>query len=187
MWVKICGITRYEDACIACEAGADAIGIVLTRSSRRVDPAEVGPWIRTMGGIEKVVVFRNEGPGYIREIAGMLGLNTVQLHTAMTPGHQELVGRFGIICAVRNLDEAVIPGDIPCRVLLDPSTGTGRTGAWRRHNIPFILAGGLTPENVRQAIIQARPVGVDVSSGVESSPGIKDGEKVRKFIKEAKS
>lgn len=187
MWVKICGITRYEDALAACEAGADAIGIVLTRSVRRVDPASVEPWIRMIRNIEKVGVFRDEDPRYIRETAGMLGLDTVQLHTAVTPGHGELTGMFGIICAVRDLDKNLVPEDIPCRLLLDPSTGSGRTGTWKRHDVPFILAGGLTPENVREAIIRAQPVGVDVSSGVESSPGIKDGEKVRKFIKEAKS
>ncbi len=187
MWVKICGITRYEDACIACEAGADAIGIVLTRSSRRVDPSRVAPWIHTIGGIEKVGVFRDEAPGYIRETAGMLGLDTIQLHTAVSPGHRELAPMFGIICAVSDLNGARIPEDIPCRLLLDPSTGSGGTGVWSRHARSFILAGGLTPENVMQAILRAQPAGVDVSSGVESSPGIKDGEKVRKFIKEAKS
>jgi phosphoribosylanthranilate isomerase len=187
MWVKICGITRYEDALTACESGADAIGIVLTRSVRRVDPVAAEQWIHTISGVEKVGVFTDEDPGYIRETAGMLGLDTIQLHTAMNQGHRVLAGMFGIICAVSDLDEALIPKDIPCRVLLDPSTGSGRTGTWRRYDIPFILAGGLTPENVRQAIIRAQPAGVDVSSGVESSHGIKDEEKVRKFIKEAKS
>ena len=124
MWVKICGITRYEDACTARDAGADAIGIVLTRSPRKADPARIEPWIRTFGGIEKVGVFRDEDPSYIRETAAMLCLDTVQLHTAVNQGHRELASMFGIICAVSDLDEALIPEDIPCRMLLDPSTGS---------------------------------------------------------------
>jgi phosphoribosylanthranilate isomerase len=186
VWVKICGITRRDDALAACECGADAMGIVLTTSVRKVYPAKVEPWIHTITGIEKVGVFRNEDPGYIRETAKMLGLDTIQLHTAFTPGHRELASTFGIILAVNDLD-AVVHADFPCRLMLDPSTGSGRTALWRHHEVPFILAGGLTPENVRQAIGEAQPVGVDVSSGVESSPGIKDREKIRKFIKEAKS
>lgn len=187
MWVKICGITRYEDACAACDAGADAIGIVLTGSSRRVDPVPVKQWIHKISGIEKVGVFMDEDPGYIRETAVMLGLDTIQLHADMSPEHGELGREFRIIRAVRDLDEAFLSEDVSCRLLFDPSTGSGRVGTWRPSHRPFILAGGLTPENVRQAIVQAQPAGVDVSSGVESSPGIKDEEKIRKFIKEAKS
>lgn len=187
MWVKICGITRYEDAHAACDAGADAIGIVLTRSVRKVDPVSAKPWVHAISGVEKVGVFTDEDPGYIRETAMMLGLDTIQLHAAVGLEHRELAREFGIICAIKDLDEVAIPEGISCRILFDPSTGSGRIGTWRSCDTPFILAGGLTPENVREAIIQAHPAGVDVSSGVESSPGIKDREKVRKFIKEAKS
>lgn len=187
MWVKICGITRYEDACTACEAGADAIGFVLTRSRRRVDPALVDAWIHRITGVEKVGVFMDEDPGYILETAKMLGLHTIQLHVPLSPGHRILFERFEMIYSVKRLDGLPMPKEFPCRILFDPSTGTGKAGTWRPYDIPYILAGGLTPENVRQAILQAGPAGVDVSSGVESSPGIKDAERIRKFIQEAKA
>lgn len=189
MWVKICGIMRREDAVTACEAGADAIGIVFTRSRRKADPSDIEPWIYSIKGIEKVGVFMDEDPVYIEEIAARLGLDTVQLHTGPTPMHRALAGRFSIIYAVKDLKglvDASTQEVIPCRLLLDPSTGTGTLGTWMHYDIPYILAGGLTPENVRQAIDQAGPWGVDVSSGVEVSPGIKDAEKIRKFIQEAK-
>jgi phosphoribosylanthranilate isomerase len=186
MWVKICGITREEDAILARDAGADAIGIVLTRSSRRADPVLVGSWIHDLRGIEKVGVFMDEDPGHIEELGVMLGLDTIQLHAGLLPGHGALPARFGIIYAVKDLDAGLPPG-FGGRILLDPSTGTGSKAEWRRHDVPFILAGGLTPENVRQAIIEARPRGVDVSSGVELSPGIKDPERVMRFIQEAKA
>ncbi len=190
MWVKICGITRYEDARAACEYGADAVGFVLTQSMRRADPHLVGSWIHEIRGVEKVGVFRDEDPGYIAEISKRLGLDVVQLHAPLVPAHRVLLDNFQIIAALKEaepgLELARIPDGFPCRVLLDPSMGTGRAGSWKRLDIPFILAGGLTPENVGQAISQAGPSGVDVSSGVEAAPGIKDREKIRKFIQEAR-
>lgn len=190
MWVKICGIVRYEDARAACEYGADAVGFVLTRSRRRADPDLVGSWIHDIRGMEKVGVFTDEDPGYIAEISKRLGLDTVQLHGPVRPGHRLLLEDFRVIMALKHTEPgpypARIPEGFPCRVLLDPSMGTGRAGDWRRLGIPFILAGGLTPENVGQAIAQAGPFGVDVSSGVETAPGIKDRQKIQKFIREAK-
>jgi phosphoribosylanthranilate isomerase len=80
----------------------------------------------------------------------------------------------------------MLPG-YPCRILIDASRGKGMKGIWEKTDVPFILAGGLTPDNVRDAIRAAMPLGVDVSSGVEVSPGIKDPVKVQRFIREAKS
>jgi len=186
MWVKICGITRYEDALAACEYGADAVGVVLTRSIRKADPESVGSWIHDIRGVEKVGVFTEEDPAYIREVSTMLGLDTVQLHAPLGPGHRALLGGFGVIVALKDPQQVRIPGDFPCRILIDPSMGTGTSGLWRRFDIPCILAGGLTPENVGRVIEQAGPIGVDASSGVEAYPGIKDREKIRRFIQEAK-
>jgi len=190
MWVKICGITRYEDARAACAYGADAVGFVLTLSRRRADPYLLGSWIHEIQGVEKVGVFTDEDPVYIAEISKRLGLDAVQLHAPLALAHRLLLEDFRVIMALKDADPgpepARIPEGFPCRVLLDPSMGTGRAGNWRRLGIPFILAGGLTPENVGQAIAQAGPFGVDVSSGVETEPGIKDREKIRKFIQEAK-
>lgn len=187
MWVKICGITRREDALAACEAGADALGFVLTRSLRRVDPEALLSWIASLRGVEKVGVFTDESLAYITDVSTLLRLDTVQLHSPVRPEHGILRGRFGIIRAVKSLDGpgAFSPG--PDRVLLDPSMGTGTRGAWERREVPFILAGGLNPENVREAVREAKPEGVDASSGVEVSPGIKDAEKISKFIQEARS
>ncbi|HON61713.1 MAG TPA: phosphoribosylanthranilate isomerase [Deltaproteobacteria bacterium] len=190
MWVKICGITRYEDALAACVFGADAVGFVLTRSRRRADPHVVESWIHDIRGVEKVGVFTDEDPAYIAQISKILGLDTVQLHAPPSLAHRVLLEDFRVIVALKDAEPgtepAGIPENFPCRVLLDPSMGNGRAGDWRRLGIPFILAGGLTPENVGKAIAQAGPFGVDVSSGVDAAPGIKDREKIRKFICEAK-
>ena len=190
MWVKICGITRYEDALAACVFGADAVGFVLTRSRRRADPHVVESWIHDIRGVEQVGVFTDEDPAYIAQISKILGLDTVQLHAPPSVAHRVLLEDFRVIVALKDAEPgtepAGIPENFPCRVLLDPSMGNGRAGDWRRLGIPFILAGGLTPENVGKAIAQAGPFGVDVSSGVDAAPGIKDREKIRKFICEAK-
>jgi len=83
--------------------------------------------------------------------------------------------------------ERKMPEGIPWRILIDSSKGSGIKGAWKELAIPYILAGGLTPENVREAIQAAKPAGVDVASGVERAPGIKDRALMERFIREAKS
>ncbi len=185
MWVKICGITRPEDAMAALGLGADAIGFVFTQSPRKVEPLSAGKWIRDIRGIEKVGVFTTEDPSYIADIGIYLGLDTIQIHSTFGPAHGVLLDNFGIIYAVRDYYHVDVP-DERCRLLVDPSMGTGKRLAWRRMGIPFILSGGLTPDNVALAIETARPEGVDVSSGVEASPGIKDIHLMERFIQEAK-
>lgn len=187
MWVKICGITRYEDACAAAAFGADAVGFVFTRSRRQADPDDLKGWVHDLKGIEKVGVFTTEAPQDIIRVGTELGLDTVQIHGELRPGHKELIRRFSIIYAMKEIDEREIPHDLSCRILLDPSRGSGQRGSWHRSALPVILAGGLTPDNVKEAIVQAEPVGVDVSSGVEISPGIKDAARMERFIKEARS
>lgn len=187
MWVKICGVTRLEDALAAIELGADAVGFVFTRSRRKADPNRVVRWIHQIRSIEKVGVFTDEDPHYIEEVALELGLDSVQLHSGLSTQHRALAKRFGIIYALREVREDSIPDDLQCRILLDPSRGSGMKGSWQKLDFPFILAGGLNPDNVRQAIEKAEPVGVDVSSGVEIAPGIKDTELMKRFIQEARS
>jgi phosphoribosylanthranilate isomerase len=186
MWVKICGITRLEDAVTARDLGADALGFVFTKSPRRVDRAWVEPWITGIRGVEKVAVFTGEAVDEIQRICEGLGIDTVQLHAAPTPGHADLARRFRVIYAVREYDPGLMPG-FACRILIDASRGTGVCAPWVERDIPYILAGGLNPDNVREAIAAGRPAGVDVSSGVESAPGIKDPLKVERFIREAKT
>jgi phosphoribosylanthranilate isomerase len=186
MWVKICGLTSKNDALAAAELGADAVGFVFTKSKRRIDPEEVGKWISEIKEVEKVGVFTNEPVEYILEIAEGLKLDTVQIHAEMTEDHISIVDRINIILAIKDLSHGFVPA-IKCRIMIDPSMGTAEKWDWKPYPFPFILAGGLTPENVREAIMKAHPAGVDVSSGVEISPGIKDTEKMREFIMEAKS
>lgn len=199
MWLKVCGLTRCSDALLAKFLGADALGFILTVSPRRADPLELKKWLPGMCDIEKVGVFRDESPETIRELAEMLSLTTVQIHGPFTPGHLELARDYRIIKAVKDADEGQLfiksfPSGSPSkisidglRILLDPSQGTGRQAAWQPNGYDYILAGGLNPANVRQAIELGRPAGVDVSSGIEAAPGIKDHDKLEDFIREVRS
>jgi phosphoribosylanthranilate isomerase len=184
MWVKICGITRYEDALRACALGADALGFVFTRSPRRVKADGIAAWIHSISGVEKVGVFTDENVEDIMRICLKLGIGTVQLHCSPSASHKFLREKLKIIYAMEEY-RGMIP-DISCRILIDSSMGMGMKGPWRELSHPYILAGGLTPENVREAIRIAKPAGVDVSSGVENAPGIKDKKLMERFIREAK-
>ncbi|MBI5368723.1 MAG: phosphoribosylanthranilate isomerase [Planctomycetes bacterium] len=200
--VKICGITRAEDAHVACAAGADALGFVFwPRSPRVVTPERV----RTIGAglprrVLKVGVFVDASAAEIRAVAAAAGLDRVQLHGAESP---EFAVALGLPCwkalRVRG-DEARAEvarfRPVVEHVLLDAYVegavgGTGRTFNWEiaaraAADGPILLAGGLTPENVAAALTRVHPAGVDVSSGVESAPGIKDAAKVRAFIDEVR-
>lgn len=186
MWVKICGITRREDAFIAAALGADALGFIFTDSPRRVSPPSVSPWMGAITGVEKVGVFTTETVEEILETCGGLGIDTIQLHASPSIDHERLAGRYGIIYAMEDCRQELMPG-FPYRILIDASRGTGMRGKWMARDFPYILAGGLNPGNVRRAVRCAGPAGVDVSSGVESAPGVKDPRKVEKFIREARS
>jgi len=191
MWIKICGITRYEDAVVASDLGADAIGFVFTDSPRRVAPKDIRHWIYELGGIEKVGVFTREAPAYIEEVAEGLNLDTIQIHAGLTKGHYMLAARFKIIYAIKDFRNInICLPHIESRILIDPSMGSGNKVCWhdlRSIGVPFILAGGLNPDNVKDAIKSTSPIGVDVSSGVECSPGIKDPGLIKRFIKEARA
>ncbi|HPI91511.1 MAG TPA: phosphoribosylanthranilate isomerase [Deltaproteobacteria bacterium] len=186
MWVKICGITRREDALVAAALGADAMGFVFTESPRRVSPYSVSPWIGAVTGVEKVAVFTTETVDEILDTCGGMGIDTIQLHASPSIDHGRLTSRYRIIYAMEDCRQELMPG-FPCRILIDESRGTGRQGEWIVRDFPYILAGGLNPDNVRKAVRTAGPSGVDVSSGVESAPGVKDPRKVEKFIREARS
>jgi phosphoribosylanthranilate isomerase len=186
MWVKICGITRRDDAVLAYTLGADALGFIFTRSPRKVCREDIYPWIREMNKVEKVAVFMDEKVREILETCKGLGINTIQLHAEPSKEHERLLGEYQIIYAMKEYDPSTMP-EFPCRILMDSSMGRGVAGVWEEREFPYILAGGLGPDNVREAIKLARPSGVDVSSGVESAPGIKDAYKMARFIREAKS
>lgn len=186
MWVKICGITRLEDAMLAVTCGADALGFVFTKSPRNVSREIIVPWIQEISSVEKVAVFKDEGVDEILKTCTGLAIDTIQLHAAPSERYECLMERYSIIYAVHEYTEGMLTG-YPCRILIDASMGQGMKGIWKKRDIPFILAGGLTPDNVQEAIRAVLPEGVDVSSGVEISPGIKDPHKVARFIREAKS
>lgn len=221
MWVKICGNTNLNDAQMAAELGADAVGFVFAPSRRRVtakDVAQITPHLPA--NVERIGVFDSL---YAEEIAAAVreaGLTAVQLH-----GGGELVlarrlndlfeGKVGIIQtvhwavdageesakAVRQRLNAIHTGGVIERVLIDSKVGqaTGGTGVsfdWAAARdvlqsgdgrLKMIVAGGLRPDNVAEAIAELNPWGVDVSSGVEKGPGRKDREKVGEFIRNARA
>jgi phosphoribosylanthranilate isomerase len=200
--VKICGITRLEDAQAAVDAGADALGFVFyPPSPRYVTPEQAAQIIRTLPPfVTTVGLFVDVALDHVNDMAARCGLDRVQLHGRETPEFCRQLTR-PVIKAIRikNAESlAQVPDYKVSAYLLDAYVegvlpgGTGASFCWElavraMPYGPVILAGGLTPENVEVAIAQIRPYGVDVSSGVERAPGIKDHQKVREFIAHAKA
>ena len=200
MHVKICGITRSEDAELAASLGAWAIGFNFwAGSKRRCDPAVAAGISRALRRkVEPVGVFVNPTLDEVVQLAEGVGLTYVQLHGDEGPAFCAAVfQRTGarVIKALRVGSGADIRDAERFHTdfhLLDAAAGkayggTGRTWDWalagKRHlPVPVILSGGLTPENVADGIAAVRPWGVDVASGVESAPGIKDPAKVEAFM-----
>ncbi|MDD2501838.1 MAG: phosphoribosylanthranilate isomerase [Geobacter sp.] len=199
--IKICGITSPEDALTAVEAGADALGFVFYKESpRHIFPEEAARIINLLPPFIQVVgLFVNEAPEIVNQISRNCRLGLVQLHGDETPDDcrriEQRVMKAFRVRSLTCLDPVTDYRLSGC--LLDtysPSFygGTGTSFNWeiareavaRSHRV--VLAGGLTPDNVAEAIRQVRPYGVDVSSGVESAPGRKDADKVREFIRNAK-
>jgi phosphoribosylanthranilate isomerase len=190
--VKICGITRAEDAGLAAAAGADAIGFVFwPKSPRVVTPAQAASIWTTGALVARVGVFVNESPAIVRDIVRAARLTAVQLH-----GDEQVEEYLScgapLIKAVSVADAASVSAaaELPANVtvMVDASDdvrrgGTGQLANWARaadlaRVRPIILAGGLTPANVPDAIRDVRPWAVDVSSGVETAPGIKDAARL---------
>jgi phosphoribosylanthranilate isomerase len=198
--VKICGMTNIDDSRHAAACGADALGFVFYPGSPRfVDPdqarriiADLPPFISTVG------LFVNETPARICEMVEFCGLDTVQLHGEEEPSQCHYPPRR-VVKALRlqdGMDDAVFASYQVSSLLLDAYVpdkfgGTGKRCDWDRAaeiaaSYRVILAGGLAPENVAEAVCRVHPYGVDVSSGVEKQPGQKDPEKVAMFIRMAK-
>ncbi|WP_026280401.1 phosphoribosylanthranilate isomerase [Thioalkalivibrio sp. ALE28] len=196
--VKICGITTVEQALAAARAGADAIGLVFHAPSRRaVEPAQAAaiaaalpPFVTTVG------LFVDPEPARVEQVLRMAGLDCLQFH-----GHESATAcaRFG-----RPYLKAIAMGDgddprsamdahPDAQGFLLDSHGGGRSGGsghrfdWQRVpdalERPWLLAGGLDADSVREALEHLRPYGVDVSSGVESAPGVKDARRMRAFVR----
>jgi phosphoribosylanthranilate isomerase len=193
--VKICGVTRPEDAAVAVEAGADMIGVIFWPGSPRCASEEQARAVRAAvpAGVRLVGVFVDERPQRIDELIESIGLDRVQLH-GKEP--RALVERYGerAIRGVRDGDLSVVPPGVP--VIYDRPWGETRDvealyAHWRAasglvDDWNLLLAGRLDPDNVAQAVREVRPYGVDCASGVESSAGIKDPEKVRRLVAAAK-
>ncbi len=198
--VKICGITNQGDAEHAVRCGADALGFIFAKSPRRIRVSEakkivrsLGPWVATVG------IFVNEKPKEVLRIARECCLTAVQLHGDEDPRYLKSLGGLRSIKAFRVGEDfdAKCLNKFPADAFLFDSKvagapgGTGRRFDWEILKLelpekPFIISGGLDPENVREAVRFFAPYGVDVSSGVESAPGKKDPKRVKEFIVNAK-
>jgi len=197
VFVKICGTTSESDALLAVAMGADAVGFIFAPSPRQISPGlaadiakRLPPEVVTVG------VFRDESPARVVEIVNGCGLRAAQLH-----GHETAEQATWVRQRIPFLIQAFPAGakalakvadygaDV---VLLDaPSPGSGQVFDWELAEVPdgvrLLLAGGLTPANVAESIAHVHPWGVDVVSGVERAPGVKDPVKVRAFVAAAKS
>ena len=198
--VKICGNVTLKDTMAAVEAGADAVGFVFyARSPRVVSPKAVAAIVSHLPPfVTPVGLFVNEKPEVVRQIASDCGIRLVQLHGEESPQYcaeLKLPVLKGIRVRTRE-DVANLSAYRVDAILLDAyvegmAGGTGTTFDWSlaveaKAWGPIVLAGGLTPDNVGEAISRVRPYGVDVSSGVESSPGAKDHAKVKAFVEAVK-
>ena len=190
MFVKICGITRLEDAEAAVAAGASAIGFVFWPNSPRfVDPHRARRIARALPPfVTPVGVFVNQPVDYVRGVASLVRLGAVQLHGDELPEYAAGLST-PVIRAVSAMDGSSAAWPPPALLLLDAHDpvkrgGTGKTIDWTAAagvaaQRQILLAGGLTPENVAEAVAIVRPFGIDVSSGVERAPGIKDHQRLR--------
>ncbi len=197
--IKICGLTRPEDARVAAAAGADAIGLVFAPSPRRVLPGQAKAIIAALPPhIVRIGVFVDQDPDWIGRIMDTMGLDRLQFHGSekktvlrrfsssrviralRPPAGRALARQDPEPAAAAFLVDACVPGT---------SGGTGILSNWkyarglRRFGKPVILSGGLNPDNVSRAIRAVKPDMVDVSSGVEIRPGIKSAARIRAFVK----
>jgi phosphoribosylanthranilate isomerase len=191
--VKICGITRLADAELAVECGAGALGFVFWPDSPRfIDPEFARTIVATLPpAVIPVGVFVNQSGQYVNEVAAKVSLGAIQLHGDESVEYARAMIRpvFKAIALAEANEESIDTWPLETMMLLDVHDpvrrgGTGRTVDWSRaatvaRRRPVILAGGLTPENVGEAISRVGPSGIDVSSGVESSPGLKDSDRLK--------
>jgi phosphoribosylanthranilate isomerase len=188
MFVKICGITNREDALAAVDAGARALGFIFyEKSPRAVTANRIETFVKDIPKeIWKVGVFVNESPAKIDEIGAQLGLDIAQLHGTETP-HQHPRG-LRVWKAFRVKGDEMGDRAYPAEATLLAGPATGVTFDWSVvSEFPgnVIVAGGLDETNVREAVERSHPWGVDVSSGIEATPGRKDHLRMKRFIEAA--
>jgi phosphoribosylanthranilate isomerase len=196
MFIKICGITNEEDALLSVAMGATAIGFVFAPSKRQVSVGRAADIVKRLPpGVMTVGVFRDHDVRTISRIMREVGLRGAQLHGRESVSTvDEVTAEFGWVM------KAVVAGSHDAEtcdrfrtdlILVDsPTPGSGETYDWSLTGmlpttVRMVISGGLTPENVAQAIATTSPYGVDVSSGVEKEPGHKDATKVMRFVQNA--
>lgn len=220
MWIKICANTNLEDALLAADRGANAVGFVFARSSRQITPEQAGEIASELPeSVERIGVFDTHDAGEIARAVEQAELTGIQLHGALDVRlAHDLAERFGSSITVIQALPWETTGGSPApadqmrtqlrvvaretamsRVLVDSKVrgATGGTGVvfdWQAAaevlreelgRLQLIVAGGLTPDNVEEAIGRLRPWGVDVATGVEASPGKKDAKKLEAFLEKA--
>ncbi|TWT38144.1 N-(5'-phosphoribosyl)anthranilate isomerase [Posidoniimonas corsicana] len=209
--VKVCGVTTLDDAAMVADAGADAIGLNFYAKSPRCVTPEFAAQVRDRLGdrVQRIGLFVNEPPERIGQLADECGFTAIQLHgdeplsmvAELRPWPVVLARRLaGPNTAVFAEELAALPADaLPAALLVDAAVpghygGSGQQADWQaltdhdqwRRGVPLILAGGLRPYNVAQAVAAVRPHGVDTASGVESSPGVKDPRLTGQFVAAAR-
>ncbi len=191
MWVKVCGLTTSDAVAAAVDAGVNAVGFVFAESKRRVTPRQAAELARDVPRqIVRVAVMLHPSQAELDEVWSQFRPDVLQtdvddLATLHVPADLKVTPVFR---AGREL-----PATLPTRLLFEgPVSGTGETTDWSAAaalaaRTQLILAGGLKPANVAEAISIARPFGVDVSSGVEARPGVKDPQKIHDFVRNARA
>lgn len=194
--VKICGITSLNDARICIKSGVAALGFIFAESKRKISVANAQAIIRQLPPfVTKVGVFVNEDPLVIKEILMDCHLDLVQLHGDESPAVTEVLPwrilkafKAGLQFSTAAWRNTPLRGVLVDSFTPTSSGGTGQTFDWslfdqyRSLGFPLILAGGLNPANILEAISQTKPDAVDLSSGVEREPGVKDPEKIRELM-----
>lgn len=197
-FIKICGVTNYDDALCAYEAGADAIGFILTPSPRQIEASAAAKIVEQLpNDVLCVGVVRNETAAEIQQLITEAKVGAVQLHGKPDAELAQQCRTFtDVVIAAFTLDDAkkTSLSAFPCDAFLldSPAPGTGTAFAWEEatgiaQQVRTIVAGGLNPQNVAEAIGILRPFGVDVASGVEQSPGVKDHAAVKLFCQLART
>lgn len=203
-WIKICATTCIEDALASIDAGANALGFVFAPSKRRVSPEQARAIVTQLpGGMEKIGVFNDEKVERVAEIVEQVGLTAVQLHgnetlesingllSNLKTGRQFRVIKTVLVSGSFTAQFSRVCRDYDCvdSILLDSGGGSGKTFDWQSvqpligdNKKRLIIAGGLNPQNVGEAIGKFSPYGVDVVTGVEREPGRKDPDKLKAFV-----
>jgi phosphoribosylanthranilate isomerase len=190
MWIKICGLTTREAVHAAVDAGVDAIGFVFAPSKRQVNAVQAAELTRGVSGVMRVAVMQHPSQLLVDEALVIFKPDALQTDYEDLPG-LTIPSSVQVLPVVRAGRE--LPARLPSRILFEgPVSGSGATSDWTQaaelaRQTELILAGGLNSSNVVEAIARVKPFGVDVSSGVERAPGVKDVGKIVEFVRRVRN